>query len=42
MDSIGQMAARCILKEVYGRQELTVHKLFEPRLILRASVAPAS
>jgi LacI family transcriptional regulator len=40
MDSMGRMAARLVLNTVYGKQELEVQKVFAPRLIMRASVAP--
>ncbi|HLT90443.1 MAG TPA: LacI family DNA-binding transcriptional regulator [Woeseiaceae bacterium] len=37
---IGQMAGRWVLKQVYGRDDLEVQKLFEPTLIVRESARP--
>jgi LacI family transcriptional regulator len=38
IDEIGQMAARCVLKNVYGEKDLEIQNTFEPQLILRESV----
>lgn len=35
---MGQMAARCVAKRVYGQKRLQIQNLFEPRLVMRASV----
>jgi LacI family transcriptional regulator len=35
---MGRMAARCILKNVYGQKDVDVQNLFRPRLVMRASV----
>jgi LacI family transcriptional regulator len=37
VDVMGRMAARCVLREVYGQKELEVQHRFQPRLVLRAS-----
>jgi LacI family transcriptional regulator len=39
VDVMGRMAARCVLREVYGQKELDVQHRFEPRLVMRASTA---
>ncbi|MGA9574760.1 MAG: LacI family DNA-binding transcriptional regulator [Lysobacterales bacterium] len=38
IDEMGQMAARCVLKNMYGQTDLEVQNSFEPKLILRESV----
>jgi len=38
IDEMGRMAARCILKQVYGNADLEIQNTFQPRLVLRASV----
>ena len=35
---MGQMAARCVLKNVYGQEQLEIQNLFEPTLVMRSSV----
>ena len=35
---MGQMAARCVLKEAYGEKEIKIQNTFKPRLVLRESV----
>ena len=35
---MGQMAARCVLKEAYGEKEIKIQNSFKPRLVLRESV----
>jgi LacI family transcriptional regulator len=39
IDEMGQMAARCVLKRVYDHKKLEIQNSFEPRIVLRASVA---
>jgi len=39
VDVMGRMAARCVLREVYGRKEFKVQYRFRPRLVMRASTA---
>ena len=39
VDAMGRMAARCVLREVYGQKELDVQHRFQPRLVMRASTA---
>jgi len=38
IDEMGQMAARCVLKYVYGESDLEIQNRFEPNLILRESI----
>jgi LacI family transcriptional regulator len=38
IDEMGQMAARCVLKNMYGETDIEVQNSFEPNLILRESV----
>ena len=38
LDEMGQMAARCVLKNTYGESDLEVQHTFEPNLVLRESV----
>ncbi len=38
IDEMGQMAARTILKRVYGEENLVIQNRFEPEVIMRASV----
>jgi LacI family transcriptional regulator len=38
IDEIGQMAARCVLKNVFGEKDLEIQNSFVPPLILRESV----
>ena len=35
---MGQMAARCVLKNAYGQTDLEIQNTFEPRLVLRDSI----
>jgi len=35
---MGQMAARCVLKNTYGQEDLEIQNTFKPRLVLRDSV----
>lgn len=35
---IGQMAARCALKLVYGQQQIEIQNMFEPSLVMRHSI----
>jgi LacI family transcriptional regulator len=37
IDAMGQMAAQCILRGVYGRSEYEIQNRFEPSLVQRAS-----
>ena len=37
VDAMGRMAARCVLREVYGQKGLEVQHRFQPRLVMRAS-----
>ena len=39
IDQMGQMAARCILRDVYGVQGLDIRNRFDPSLVRRASIA---
>jgi LacI family transcriptional regulator len=39
--SMGRMAARWVMKAVYGQDQLEIQHLFEPRLVMRASVRAA-
>jgi LacI family transcriptional regulator len=39
LDMMGRMAARCVLRDVYGRSDLHIQNRFEPALVRRASVA---
>ena len=36
---MGQMAARCVIKDVYGEESLEIQNTFEPHLVSRASVS---
>lgn len=38
IDEMGQMAARCVLKNAYGESDLDIQNTFEPNLVLRESV----
>lgn len=38
IDEMGQMAARCVLKNAYGKSDLEIQNTFEPNLVLRESV----
>jgi len=38
IDEMGQMAARCVLKYIYGEEDLEIQNKFEPNLILRESI----
>jgi len=38
IDEMGQMAARCVLKYIYGERDLEIQNKFEPNLILRESI----
>jgi len=42
IDEMGQMAARSVLKNVYGQDDLSIQNSFKPELILRASVGGPS
>jgi len=35
---MGQMAARCVLRNAYGQEDLEIQNTFKPRLVLRESV----
>ena len=39
VDVMGRMAARCVLREVYGHKEIEVQHRFRPQLVMRASTA---
>ena len=36
---MGQMAARCVLKHVYGQRQLEGQNMFEPSLVMRSSIS---
>ena len=38
ISEMGQMAARCVLKNAYGQTDLNIQNTFKPRLVLRESV----
>ena len=38
ISEMGQMAARCVLKNAYGQTDLVIQNAFKPRLVLRESV----
>ena len=38
INEMGQMAARCVLKNAYGQTDLEIQNTFKPRLVLRESV----
>jgi LacI family transcriptional regulator len=38
IDEMGRMAARCVLKTMYGEEQLSIQNEFQPSLVLRASV----
>jgi len=38
-DMMGRMAARCVLRDVYGKDDLDIQNFFEPRVVLRASTS---
>jgi LacI family transcriptional regulator len=38
IDKMGQMAARCVLRDVYGKSDLDIQCRFEPKLVRRASI----
>ncbi len=38
INGMGKMAARCVLKIVYGHDELDIQYLFEPTVVMRSSV----
>ena len=38
IDTMGQMAARCVLRDVYGKADLDIQCRFEPSLVRRASI----
>ena len=39
IDTMGKMAARCVLRDVYGKTDLDIQCRFEPTLVRRASIA---
>ncbi len=39
IEKMGQMAARCVLRDVYGKTDDDIQCRFEPRLVERASIA---
>ena len=39
IETMGQMAARCVLRDVYGATDLDIQCHFEPTLVRRASIA---
>lgn len=38
IDTMGQMAARCVLRDVYAKTDLDIQLYFEPELVRRASI----
>jgi LacI family transcriptional regulator len=40
IDVMGRMAARCVLRDVYGVEGLEIRNRFKPELVSRASTAP--
>lgn len=38
VSEMGQMAARCVLKNVYDRKDLKIQHIFEPELVMRSSI----
>jgi LacI family transcriptional regulator len=40
ISEMGKMAARCVLGNAYGRDELEIQNRFEPSLVRRASISP--
>lgn len=38
IDKMGQMAARCVLRDVYGNSDLDIQCRFEPKLVRRDSI----
>lgn len=40
IDVMGRMAARCVLRDVYGVEGLDIRNRFEPKVVRRASTAP--
>jgi len=38
ISEMGQMAARCVLKNAYDQLDLTIQNTFKPHLVLRESV----
>ncbi len=36
---MGEMAARCVLKTVYGQQQIEIRKMFDPSLVMRNSIS---
>ena len=38
VESMGLMAARVVLRDVYGEQDLDIQHRFEPRLVRRDSI----
>jgi LacI family transcriptional regulator len=38
ISSMGQMAARIVLKNVYSQQDLEIQNIFEPTVVMRSSV----
>ena len=39
IDLMGRMAARCVLRDVYGKDDLEIQNRFEPRVVQRASTS---
>jgi len=39
IDAMGRMAARSVLRDVYGQEQIEVQTRFEPRLVMRESTA---
>lgn len=39
IEQMGRMAARCVLRDTYGHENLDIHYRFEPQLIQRDSIA---
>jgi len=37
IDEMGRMAARCVLRDVYGRKDMDIKNRFQPRVVRRAS-----
>jgi LacI family transcriptional regulator len=38
VDVMGRMAARCVMRDVYGKDDLEIQNRFEPTLVRRASI----
>ncbi len=40
LDEMGRMAARCVLRDEYGRSDLEIHNRYQPSVVMRESIAP--